>query len=318
MSASLLQFIYLIFCCTRTDLLVDRKPVCLLDNLVNDHLPPVVVYEILSYLDDPLILRLLNHETNHKTIKLYKRIVEEEFDPAVSGLLVFDSWSLGCVKFVLHMTPFMREYLEGFGVKEAEEKAVQDKSEERILSRVSTKKSNSLNRKRTRSKVHPVDCVTDLVKSETELIKLIDHFIDRFLDKNDPKPLRIFLDFLNYSNYKLASASAEKLRCLLQNLRASRNGYLPLAYKIILVFGHESFGQAGRQLVNNDDWLDCDQLRLRHLNRQILRLEEFSDTDEDKEEKESNSISWHSSFRDSSGICRGSVRSFQRTCTGIN
>lgn len=87
----------------------DREGVCvLLDDLL-EKLPPLVLFHLATFLPFTILnLRLLSHSYNFKMIKLYRRVVEEEFCDDLRGMAIFGSWNMACVKFAYGMVEVIR------------------------------------------------------------------------------------------------------------------------------------------------------------------------------------------------------------------
>ena len=65
-----------------------------------------------------LILRSLNNPFNNQIVKLYKRILRDEFPEQVKQLPVFRGWTMACVKFLNGVLPAIMDYKEEFEGKE--------------------------------------------------------------------------------------------------------------------------------------------------------------------------------------------------------
>ena len=266
-----------------------------------------------------LILRSLNNPFNHRVIKLYKRILRDEFPEQVKQLPVFRGWTMACVKFLNGVLPAIMDYKEEFEGKE----------DDRVVAR-----RMSLLVPRRVNKVYCDDTVIDFMEPDASLPvkemtipQLTSMFVRRYREKGDQRSLCLFLDFLNYCGVVLRREAVPELTVLLKELKKlSKHGKitagkserkvvysdLAFAYKIVKVLGHASFHSEtiDRPSSPNEQLTDqqTDRKRSKDLVLRVYRLSESAHGH--GEDGKLVLKSWGSAFDDENDICRSSIRSF--------
>lgn len=247
---------------------------------VMERLPPLVVFQVASYLPCGILhFRLLSHSHNTKVIKLYRRVVEEEFHVSLGELAIFSSWNMACVKFVDKMIRIIGR-LETEGQISKNSKKYYEGA---LVSKPSPKNKKYSNSVR-------VFCDDDTIESsersfrDLDLINLLQNFIKLYRDRQEIGPLALLLDFLAYSHLKLP-------RC-------------PMLI-VIKVLGYDNFCDNNVKELTNTDWIDHECERFKHNRIKYLNMPDDCEL-----------VSWNSVFDDRDEICRSSVKSFYRSDTG--
>ena len=282
----------------------------------------LLIYHVISFLNPEeglLILRSLNNTFNYQIVKLYKRILRDEFPEQIKQLPVFRGWTMACVKFLNGVLPAIMDYKAEFEGKEHD--------------RVVTRRMSSLS-PRSVKKVYCDDTVVDFMEPDASLPmqkmtfpQLTSMFVRRYREKGDQRSLCLFLDFLNYCGVVLRREDVPELIVLLKELKTlSKHGNitagkserklvysgLAFAYKIVKVLGHPSFYDEtiGRPSTPNEQLTDqqTDRKRSKDLVLRVYRLSESAHGH--GEDGRLVLKSWGSAFDDERDICRSSIRSF--------
>lgn len=263
-------------------------------------LPPLVFFKVASYLPFSILhFRLLSHSHNFKVIKLYRSVVEDEFNVSLGNLAVFRSWNMACVKFVDRMIRII-ERLETEGhIKKRSKKYY----EGAIVRKPSLKKNNCANSVRVfcDDTSERTFASSELSFKELDLLNLLQVFIRLYQERREIEPVALLLDFLNYTKAKVS-------RCTLlidfwNELKENREREAAyLAFKVIKVLRYNNFRVSDGNELTGPSWLDLENQMIKKHRIHFLWMVANPD--------ESESVSWNSVFDDREEVCRVTVRSF--------